>query len=275
MTVELWIGQTFETPYERDALTQFMADMEAVYGPTDELCLVLANYNALGSQVDLTVLKQDAVIVIELKGTEEPFKAYENGLWLTIPNQKKIGTGDRNPFEQVKSYRLRWAELLRVNRDKFAALDQAEEIVFFNVNAVVAVSPALHPDTEDHLPRLIWFKLVGLDKLVDLVYKESSSRLRFSEAELRTLARDILRLKQTPIPKPQKPVLRKLKSAEVREQELRLEQRLQEVEVLLTKLHQWEKELLQHHRSSQISNNLYLAILGVIILGMLWLVLSR
>ncbi len=275
MTVELWIGQQFGTPYERDALNQFMADMEAVYGQSEELCLVLANYNALGSQVDLTILKQDAVILVELKGTEEPFKAYENGPWLTFPDQKKIGTGDRNPFEQIKSYRLRWAELLRTNRDRFTALAQAEQVVFFNVSAVVAISPTLHPDTEDHLPRLVWFKMVGLDKLVDVVYEESSARLRFSEAEMRTLVTDILRLNQVPLPKPRQPMVRNIKSVGIKEQEVRLEQRLREVEELTDKLHRWETELLQHHHSSQVNNNLFLAILGAIILGMFWLALNR
>ena len=131
MTVELWIGQEFSRPYERKALERFVVDMEIEFGHTDELYLVLANYTLFGNQIDVTVLKRDAIIIIELKERQEAFKAYENGPWLTIPDGKKVGTGDRNPFEQVQSYRLKWVDFLKANREQFSSLTQAENVVFF------------------------------------------------------------------------------------------------------------------------------------------------
>jgi hypothetical protein len=59
--------------------------MQARFGQSDDLYLVLANYFIIGGrQVDLTVLKRDAIIVIELKEGADPFRATENGDWTSI-----------------------------------------------------------------------------------------------------------------------------------------------------------------------------------------------
>lgn len=67
MTVELWIGEEFDTSQERRALDRFLTEMSTDFGQSDELYLILANYYLDGRQIDLTVLKQNAIIVIELK----------------------------------------------------------------------------------------------------------------------------------------------------------------------------------------------------------------
>jgi hypothetical protein len=96
MPVQLWIGQEFDTTHERKALHNFWDAIQARFGQSDDLYLVLANYFVGGRQVDLTVLKRDAVVVIELKDCADPFRATENGDWLTIPDGNMIGTGEQN-----------------------------------------------------------------------------------------------------------------------------------------------------------------------------------
>ena len=79
VTVQLWIGQEFDTTHERRALRSFLNDMQARFGQSDDLYLVLANFFIGGRQIDLAVLKRDAVIVIELKECVDSFYATENG----------------------------------------------------------------------------------------------------------------------------------------------------------------------------------------------------
>lgn len=111
MTVELWIGKQFDTSYERTALDRFMNDMEYLFGNTEELYLVLANYYIDNRQIDLTVLKHDAIIPIELKECHEPFLASENGDWIT-PSGHLLGTKERNPFQQIRESRIKWLNYL-------------------------------------------------------------------------------------------------------------------------------------------------------------------
>ena len=149
VTVQLWIGQEFDTSHERKALHDFVDDMQARFGQSDDLYLVLANFFIGGRQVDLTVLKRDAVIVIELKDCVDAFRATENGDWLTLPDGKVIGTGQQNPFEQARDYRFLWIDFLRDNQERFLPPGKAETIDFYHVSAFVAISPCLHPDFQN------------------------------------------------------------------------------------------------------------------------------
>jgi hypothetical protein len=90
LTIELWIGEEFQTSQERRALDHFLTDMNSSFGQSNELYLILANYCISGRQIDLTVLKKNAIIVIELKECADPFRATENGDWQTISDARVI-----------------------------------------------------------------------------------------------------------------------------------------------------------------------------------------
>ncbi|MEW5961415.1 MAG: protein kinase, partial [Chloroflexota bacterium] len=57
-----------------------------------------------------------------------------------------------------------------------------------------AISPGLHPRTENHLAASPWFRLVGLDQLSTAVQDQNSPYLDFSNDELRALAAEALHL---------------------------------------------------------------------------------
>ncbi|MFQ5580723.1 MAG: winged helix-turn-helix domain-containing protein [Nitrospiria bacterium] len=204
MAVELWFGREFDTPHERRAFDRFLSDMNDRPGPRSEKYLILVNYFVDGHQIDLTVLKRNAIIIVEFKECAEPFRATQNGDWPTIPGGRIVGIPGQNPYEQVKKYRFRWVNLLTKNRDKFLPPGKAESMDFYHISAVVAICPSLHPETENQIPFARWFRLMGLDELCNYVYEETSPSLNFSGQELRTLAEDILRLR--PANTPSEPV---------------------------------------------------------------------
>jgi hypothetical protein len=187
MTVEFWIGQDFETTHERVALGRFLRDMQTKFGNSKDYYFALANCLIGGNQVDLTVLKRDAVIVIEMKECADALRATENGDWLTIPAGRVIGTAGENPFEQASRYRKRWMNYLTDHATLFLSPAKARSLNFTHVSAIVCISPALDPATKNELPRLVWFRLTGLDQLAQTIYQQTSSELNFSEAELRKL----------------------------------------------------------------------------------------
>ncbi|GIK38329.1 MAG: hypothetical protein BroJett011_21620 [Chloroflexota bacterium] len=197
MPVELWIGQEFKTTHERRAFDQFRKDMEAKFGQSKQLHFILVNYSLDGREIDLTVLKRDAIIVVELKECADPIETSENGDWLTIPGNKIIGTGDQNPYQQAKDYRIKWANFLKRNEGKFLARAKISTMDFMHTSAFVAISPALPSNTKNNIPaHLPWFRLVGLDKLSQAIGQQTSRSLNFSDQELRSLVTDILHLKK-------------------------------------------------------------------------------
>ncbi|QTA88193.1 nuclease-related domain-containing protein [Desulfonema magnum] len=197
MSVELCICNEFDTSYEREALHRFVNNMGVRFGDTDTLCLILANYVIGGRQVDLTVLKKDAIVVIELKECKDPFKAYENKDWITDRGHK-IGSNGLNPFNQIRQYRIRWFELLKENRDRFRCLRTAQnDRPFWYVKGFVAVSPSLHNDTVNKISKdSWWFRLCGLNELDRIIGFETNKWMNFSDDELRFIATELLSLKK-------------------------------------------------------------------------------
>ncbi|HET7089044.1 MAG TPA: nuclease-related domain-containing protein, partial [Anaerolineae bacterium] len=189
MTVELWIGQPFDTQHEQVALARFMYDMEQRLGRKREIYFVLANCLVGGNQIDLVILKQNAIIVVELKECHEPFRATENGKWLT-PSGRVVGTGSENPLEQVGRYRRRWINFLRHRGSRFLSPASLRDLTVEHVTSFVCISPKLHPSVNQDIPPLPWFRLTGLDQIVGLL-EQHSSDFKFTEADLRRLIKDL------------------------------------------------------------------------------------
>ena len=185
MTVELWVGQDFDTTHERAALARFLSNMQEKFENSKDRYFVLANFYLDGGQIDLAVLKNKAIIVIEMKECSDPFRATENGDWVTIPGNTIIGTGGKNPFEQVKQYRLRWMNYLQKNQSSFLAPSKINHIRFDHTSAIVCISPKIHPATENNIASsVIWFSLTGLDQLSQAIYQRTSVDIDLSDDEI-------------------------------------------------------------------------------------------
>ncbi|MDJ0516262.1 MAG: nuclease-related domain-containing protein [Trichodesmium sp. MO_231.B1] len=197
MTIEVWMGKNFDTSYEREAVGKFLDDMEFRFGNEEKLHLVLMDYYIENRQIDLTVLKNDAIIPIELKECHEPFLASENGDWCT-PSGYIVGSEDRNPFQQVYEHRIKWFNLLKANKHKFRCLDNAPDgRPFWYSTCIVAISPSLHPNITNKISSdSWWFRLFGLDELAKQIEFQTNKYMNFSDDELRKIASDLLSLKQ-------------------------------------------------------------------------------
>lgn len=194
MSVELYIGKEFENSYEREAVNHFANSMSLRFGNKDELYIILANYMIGGREVDLTVLKKDAIIVIELKENREPFIAHENGEWITNTGHK-IGYNGMNPYRQVMEYRKRWVDLLNESKYNFDCLKKLKRNhrSFWYIKGFVVISPSLHEETKNRISAdNWWFRLYGLNELSEKIELETNRILNFSNDELRFIAKNLL-----------------------------------------------------------------------------------
>ncbi|MGR0481813.1 MAG: nuclease-related domain-containing protein [Candidatus Electronema sp. V4] len=168
--------------------------MSARFGKSDDLYLILANYIIGGREVDLTVMKKDSIIVIELKECNEQFTAYENGEWKTEKGGK-IGHNGMNPYRQIMEYRKRWVDMLNENKNNFNCLKNLKKNhrSFWYVKGFVVISPYMHANTKDKISaENWWFRLCGLNELDEKIELETKKTLNFSKEELRFIAKNIL-----------------------------------------------------------------------------------
>lgn len=203
MSVELWVGQDFGRMKEKEALERFLADMNDRFGESNDLFLILANYEIGRNQIDLTVLKKNAIIVIELKECTSPFKARQNGDWVTLTHEQYvIQTGNKNPYQQVSEYRRLWIDYLSQNCQRFLPSNKAKNLKCSHVSAFVAISPLVPKSSDINFPSLVsyWFKVIGLDELCNAVYKQETKEFNFTDVELRKIVRDELNLRLASIP---------------------------------------------------------------------------
>jgi DNA replication ATP-dependent helicase Dna2 len=202
MGIELWIGHEYETAHEMKALSQFLTCMFDTYGDDDRYYLVLAGFYCQGEEIDLAVLKRDGIVVIELKDAGDPISGGENGPWTATRSDGTAWTLNagrhRNPYQQARE--RRFAMIHQLDSDVPAIMPQqrAQHQRLDHVSTVVALCPAMHPDTHLSIPEFPWFDVVGLDELPQVVYFLRSPSLDLTRDDLVGLVRR-WGLKQVPL----------------------------------------------------------------------------
>ena len=195
MTVELWLGNEYEHTHEMKALGAFLEKMIRLYGESDQLFLVMANFYCGGEEIDLAVFKRDGIVIIELKDVDVSVSGGENGRWMieTGDGSKKplYTSRSRNPYQQVRTYRFAMMDKLNEDASRIMPAQKAGEMRFDHISTVVALCPEMHEDSLiDISPgSRTWFSVVGLNELPQEVYFRRSTQLNFKKNELRELAR--------------------------------------------------------------------------------------
>jgi len=205
MSVELWMGREYDHTHETKALAEFIGEMDRVYGKTENLYLVMANFFCGGEEIDLAVFKQDGIVIVELKDVGNPVEGSENGKWMIVNEdgtQQPVysSSRSRNPYQQAKAYRFALMDKISEDAEKFLPRQKAQGMRFGHISSVIALRPTKHPDCRIEVgePSNKWFSVVGLNELPQEVYYRRSPQLNFRKDELRKLA-EVWGLERFPI----------------------------------------------------------------------------
>jgi len=191
------MGAEFEHAHEMRALRAVLAQMVARFGDDKDLYLLLANFFCEGEEIDLAVVKRNAVIVVELKECDAPVVGGPNGDW-RIRGGGILNEGRRhNPYQQVRQYRYALMNYLTRRRYDFLTAQKARQVKFEHVSALVAFSPTMSPESQIEIPRRDkWFGLIGLDSLWTEIQDQRSSQIHLSQGDARKFAAQVLGLKR-------------------------------------------------------------------------------
>lgn len=200
MTVECWIGQEFEQAHEMRAFRLLLSQLVEHFGEADEFVCLLANFYCNGADIDLVVIKERAVILIELKECDQAVFGNLNGEW-RIQNGAILNQGRLNPYQQVRQYRYALMNFLSAQRLAFLPEQKARQISFEHVSALVVFSPYLAPGSRIEIPQRDqkWFGVLGLEKLWEEIKDHRSTQIHLDQGSIRKFAAQVLNLKRVDI----------------------------------------------------------------------------
>ena len=202
MSFELWIGEKFEHPHERVALSRLVHQMLARFGKQDDPYLMLAGFLLNDQDIDLTILAPQAIIVIELKDLRDAqsiIEGYENGDWSCKPVDRDpwtINEGRSNPYQQVRKYRIAWRKWLK-NHSMALSLRWASSVHLKHIQGWVVFTPGFDREQSTlKLPKAV--KILTLDEAGRQVGCEVTHAIQLTWEDMRAIAQG-LGLKERPL----------------------------------------------------------------------------
>ncbi|HMP39786.1 MAG TPA: nuclease-related domain-containing protein [Roseiflexaceae bacterium] len=181
MAVQVWIGEKPEHSNERRAIVALANGLERL----DGLYLLLANFSVGGRNIDLVIIKQDAIFIIELKHCDGRIFGDVNGPWYVEGSngeRKRLNPGRKNPYNQVISYYYSLINFLNDRREQFLSPQKATSVDFRTCRRVVVIAPLIQEGSEIQTDWKVEVK--GLDELPAYLVTERSSEIDLDEAEM-------------------------------------------------------------------------------------------
>jgi hypothetical protein len=181
VAVQVWIGEKPEHSNERRAIVALANGLERL----DGLYLILANFSVGGRNIDLVIIKQDAIFIIELKHCDGKIFGDVNGPWYVEGSngeRKRLNPGRKNPYNQVISYYYSLINFLNDRRPQFLSPQKATSVDFRTCRRLVVIAPLIQEGSEVITDWKVEVK--GLDELPAYLVTERSSEIDLSEEEM-------------------------------------------------------------------------------------------
>jgi hypothetical protein len=186
VVIQAYRTQSYTTTHENRIFDALLGKLEEIWGSSEEMVLLLGNFQCQGYEIDAAVLKKNSITVIDFKDYGGLIKFSENGKWLA--NEIEIKGGNKtNPFIQIKD-------------NKFALLKVLEKISFSSGNQPnlghISGLALFHKSIqfeEKQLPPNIerWFHVVDFDHAVERLSQIASKQINLSNQDLEQIAREL------------------------------------------------------------------------------------
>jgi hypothetical protein len=186
VAVQVWIGEKPEHSNERRAIVALANGLERL----DGLYLILANFSVGGRNIDLVVVKQDAIFIVELKHCDGKVFGDVNGPWFVEGGngeRKRLNPGRKNPYNQVISYYYSLINFLNDRRVEFLSSQKATSVDFRTCRRLVVIAPTIQEGSKIETDWKV--ELKGLDELPAYLITERSSEIDLSDEEMLAIPR--------------------------------------------------------------------------------------
>jgi hypothetical protein len=175
------------TTAERSQLQGLIKILYEEFNRSKDHIYLLIDYILGNKQIDILLIKKNAIILVDLKGYSGIVHGYEDGQWYVETDQSDITIDqDSNPFVQVRNQRY---DMIKFLREKLPSIDQrfSEGIrniagwVYFNENTSFDIG-------QINIKNRLWFKVVNPLNILEEIKNEDSNEFIFRDQELENLA---------------------------------------------------------------------------------------
>jgi hypothetical protein len=184
MTVELWYGSKPHNPAEQKTLVELYQYLL----PQDDHFVLLLNFHpGQGNEVDLVVLKENAVFLAELKHAWNRLIGRREGEWKAIkPDGEEVilNPNRPNPFKQTQSNYYSWKKWCEAHCDDISAgVVRTGPADYSHVMTFIVIYPDLPEDSDIDIGEHP-VEAVGLPKFMTSLLVRSSNRIGLSRQEM-------------------------------------------------------------------------------------------
>jgi hypothetical protein len=184
MVIQAYRTQPYTTTHENRIFDALLGKLEEIWGSSEEIVLLLGNFQCQGSEIDAAVLKKNSITVIDFKDYGGLINFSENGRWLADGIEVK-GGNKPNPFIQIKD-------------NKFALLKVLEKISFpsgnqpnlGHISGLALFHKPIKFDEKQLLPKIErWFHIVDFDHAVERLSQITSREINLSKQDLEQISK--------------------------------------------------------------------------------------
>ncbi|MFW6197009.1 MAG: nuclease-related domain-containing protein, partial [Thermoplasmatota archaeon] len=146
---------------------------------------LIVDYIIGSKQYDLILLKNEAIIIIDLKAYSGEVKGEENGDWYVYkPNGQEIKIDQaKNPFRQLRDQRYELINFLNENLSQ--TINRFENDNLNNISAVICFEEGSEYDLNQINPdNKLWFDVISEDQIVELVKNANSREFHLKNYEI-------------------------------------------------------------------------------------------
>ena len=193
MTIEMFSLERIDFPInERRQYERIKKEMLERFSGDDHRYCVIIDYIIGSKQYDFIVIKEDAIISIELKGYKGKIFGSENDVWFVETNSgEKIEIDrEKNPYQQVREQRYKLLDFLNEKLPKISERFKDKKI--YHVASILCFEEGSTYDIEqiDHKTNL-WFNATDESNLFEMIKLTSSNEFILKNIEIDALRKEM------------------------------------------------------------------------------------
>ena len=185
MAFEAYLLRAFDYPHEKDQFRELVNRLNAQFGTSPGLHVLIGNVFFDGKELDAILFKGDGIYVIELKSHGGKIVFRENAPWLANGVEVKGGQHD-GPFVQVRAYRSAVRTILVSKQERICPSRPDANWNF--IGAVVVFANPIEFDPRDLVGNVrLWLCVTDLQRVAEVLAARPASRTGLEDTEIRNL----------------------------------------------------------------------------------------
>ncbi len=185
MQVKAFLNSRFSTTHENQIFDELLKRLKERWNDSDESVILLGNFFYNNRDIDATLIKRDAIIVVDFKDYGGQLRFSENSIW-KIGDINVKGGAFVNPFMQVRSSKSLISNFFKENTENIFKTAN-KKIAFNDIYGLILFHR--HIELLNPLPGEVkkWFYISDIDNICQTFHQITNSNLNLSDDEIQRI----------------------------------------------------------------------------------------